>query len=185
MVKGRIFLIVTTVSAWATPSAILEPREGTPCLHSCEKSPSSDSCKLCCGQVKHEVDWKCGAASSDDKAACCENWKEQCWNVASDQNLGHACNQCTFGIGFSLRADRGEHEDLERVPLHDIIKQTIINVQNQAAPSDGDGSESDDDKDSDTSSDDASDSARQTGLSRDTIPVHDSSNPVLEAGQIW
>ena len=49
MVKGRLFLLVTTVSAWATPSAVLEPREGTPCLSSCE-NPSNDSCKLCCGQ---------------------------------------------------------------------------------------------------------------------------------------
>ena len=139
MVKGRLFLLVTTVSAWATPSAVLEPREGTPCLSSCE-NPSNDSCKLCCGQVKHEVDWKCGAASSDDKAACCENWKEQCWNVASDQNLGHACNQCR-GIAFTNPNDF---------------------LLLGAAPSDGDGDGNDDDKDSDTS-DDSSDSDNRRG----------------------
>ena len=91
--------------------------------------------KLCCGQVKHEVDWKCGAASSDDKAACCENWDEQCWNVASDQNLGHACNQCDYYNVDSIMLLVG------------------------AAPSDGDGDGNDDDKDSDTS-DDSSDSER-------------------------
>ena len=98
MVKCRLFLLVTTVSAWANPSAVLEPREGTPCLSSCEENPSNDSCKLCCEQVQHEVDWKCGAASSDDKAACCENWNSQCWNMASEQNLGHACNQCFIAV---------------------------------------------------------------------------------------
>ena len=146
MVKGRIFLLVTTVSAWANPSAVLEPREGTPCLSSCEENPSNDSCKLCCEQVQHEVDWKCGAALSNDKAACCENWNKQCWNVASDQNLGHACNQCG-----------------------DIWTPFL----GGAAPSDGDGDGNDDDKDSDTS-DDSSDSER-TGSNtraeiRDTVP---------------
>ena len=170
MVKGRSFLIVTTVSAWATPSAILEPREGTPCLPSCEKSPSSDSCKLCCGQVKHEVDWKCGAASSDGKAACCENWDEQCWNVASDQNLGHACNQCDSTRNFN-------HSPISplsfHVHSHDSSSSGIgsaLGVRRcrdcnnsivlvDAAPSDGDGDGNDDDKDSDTS-DDSSDSER-------------------------
>ena len=95
MVKARLFLLVTTVSAYAPPSSIvLEPQEGTPCLSSCEEDPLNDSCKRCCQRVKHEVDWKCDAASSDGKAACCENWNSQCWNVASEQNLGHACNQC-------------------------------------------------------------------------------------------
>ena len=132
MVKGRIFLLVTTVSAWANPSAVLEPREGTPCLSSCEENPSNDSCKLCCEQVQHEVDWKCGAASSDDKAACCENWNKQCWDVASDQNFGHACNQCV-----------------------DVGSKWIQIVF--AAPSDGDGS-GNDEEDSDTSDDVSSDS---------------------------
>ena len=130
MVTFRLFLLVTTVSAWATPSAVLKLREKTPCRSACEENPSNDSCKLCCGQVKHEVDWKCGAASSDDKAACCENWNEQCWDVASDQNFGHACNQC--GI---------------------IIDYTFL----FAAPSDGDGS-GNDEEDSDTSDDVSSDS---------------------------
>ena len=130
MVKGRLFLLVTTVSAWATPSAVLKPREGTPCRSECE-NPSNDSCKLCCEQVQHEVDWKCGAALSNDKAACCENWNKQCWNVASDQNFGHACNQCKYVLW-------------QPAPV-------------TAAPSDGDGSGSDE-EDSDTSDDVSSDS---------------------------
>ena len=95
MVKARFFLLVTAASAWAPPSPIvLEPREETPCLQSCEENPSGDSCKLCCQSVTHEVDWKCQVAAPHDKAACCEDWNAQCWNVASDANLGHACNQC-------------------------------------------------------------------------------------------
>ena len=95
MVKARFFLLVTAASAWAPPSPIvLEAREETPCLPSCEENPSSESCKLCCQSVTHEVDWKCQAAAPHDKAACCEDWDAQCWNVASDANLGHACNQC-------------------------------------------------------------------------------------------
>ena len=95
MVKARFFLLVTAASAWAPPSPIvLEPREETPCLQSCEGNPSSDSCKLCCQSVTHEVDWKCQVAAPHDKAACCEDWNAQCWNAASDANLGHACNQC-------------------------------------------------------------------------------------------
>ena len=49
--------------------------------------------------VKHEVDWKCQVAAPHDKAACCEDWNAQCWNVASDANLGHACNQCCRLMG--------------------------------------------------------------------------------------
>ena len=65
---------------------------GTPCSAACEGDPGAEACASCCRSAQHEADWGCGG---DLPAGCClGEWKETCWDVGSDENNGHACNQC-------------------------------------------------------------------------------------------
>ncbi|EOD38069.1 hypothetical protein EMIHUDRAFT_97960 [Emiliania huxleyi CCMP1516] len=65
---------------------------GTPCSAACEGDPSAEACASCCRSAPHEIDWHCGG---DQPVGCClGEWKEACWDVGSDENNGHACNQC-------------------------------------------------------------------------------------------
>ena len=82
-------------------------RPGTPCALACEADPSADACASCCRTVRHEVDWGCstsdtlarklgaGKGGADEANCCVGEWDASCWDVGSDANKGHACNQCS------------------------------------------------------------------------------------------
>jgi len=70
-----------------------------PCEPHCHDSPDAESCIACCRQYKHEQPWNCEVLlniepSNLPVASCCKLWDRSCWDVPSELNNMHACNQC-------------------------------------------------------------------------------------------
>ena len=87
-------LALAVVHACVFSAMRLSPKHDTPCLPQCGNNPTTEECANCCRTVRHETDWKCDAS---DAAGCCVgSWDAECWDVASDKNRFHACNQCSM-----------------------------------------------------------------------------------------